>query len=295
MSPIFWTAIFVILTLTSSNYIPGTSGRRKRDKEPVFDKYDLKLIGCDVCRFVVEQVREATEEKRAEAPIVSVAVRPGKKERRSSFSEDEVQEILGDVCHRKKKVGAWLWRTDLVEHTAKSTKHNQSFVYRPITKSEKKNGGSYLLIEHHPDYYGVWDREKATVQRSCERLFEDMDVDELSVALWKGELDEAALVSLTCEELSNSCGKKNRPKLMLERDDIAFEVTDAQLVETEQMMQSMEDSGMPPMVMQSRGDMEDELREMSEELGMSEEEMNEYMDSAKDMSAGGGAQENDEF
>jgi hypothetical protein len=59
-------------------------------------------------------------------------------------------------------------------------------------------------------------------------------------------------------------------------------------METEQMMQNMEDQGLPPMVMQSREDIEEELREMAEDMDMSPEEMEAMM------SGGGAADELDD-
>ena len=67
-----------------------------------------------------------------------------------------------------------------------------------------------------------------------------------------------------------------------------YDEQDRQLMETEQMMQNMEDQGLPPMVMQSREDIEEELREMAEDMDMSPEEMEAMM------SGGGAADELDD-
>ena len=76
--------------------------------------------------------------------------------------------------------------------------------------------------------------------------------------------------------------------LKAEREDFVFDEQDRQLMETEQMMQNMEDQGLPPMVMQSREDIEEELREMAEDMDMSPEEMEAMM------SGGGAADELDD-
>ena len=63
------------------------------------------------------------------------------------------------------------------------------------------------------------------------------------------------------------------------------------LYQTEQMMQNMEEAG-SPMVMQSREDIEEEMAEMAESMGMTKEEMDAMMamggGGGDDMGGGGG-------
>ena len=250
-------------------------------------KGDLAPIACDVCEMAIESVFQAVEAKRADAPMTTAAKRPGgKKERRSSLSEADVNEALGEVCHRKKKGGEWLWHTDLVELDASAPKalpaalsERGARLHRPLTSAEKKRGARHLLVASH-EGIGKWDRETATVAKSCVKLFDSMDVDELSVALWRGGAE--------LSELTSRCKGGPRPALKAEREDFVFDEQDRQLMETEQMMQNMEDQGLPPMVMQSREDIEEELREMAEDMDMSPEEMEAMM------SGGGAADELDD-
>lgn len=47
---------------------------------------------------------------------------------------------------------------------------------------------------------GKWDHERATLMRSCENLMDDIDMEDLVVALWKHELkDDKALKKLVCK------------------------------------------------------------------------------------------------
>ena len=61
---------------------------------------------------------------------------------------------------------------------------------------------------------------------------------------------------------------------------------DEQILQTEVMMQNMEDGGMP-MVMQSRDDAMEELREGLADEGMSDEEIDAWMNRAHDGDAAG--------
>jgi len=78
--------------------------------------------------------------------------------------------------------------------------------------------------------------------------------------------------------MSNSCKGNTRVPLRKGRDrnDAPHEPQERQLVETEQMMQNMEEAG-SPMVMQSREDIEEEMREMAEDMGLTPEEMEAMM------------------
>jgi len=267
------------------------SGRRQRAKEAVQVKADVKLIECDACEMAITRAYWAVEEKRAAAPKAKVSTKPGKKVEKRLFSEDEVNDVLNEVCHRRKKGGEWLWFTDLVEvSTAKKPIGDFTF-HKGLTKAErKKEGARYLLVAETPEP-GKWDHERASLRKACENSFESMDVDDLAVALWKGEYeDPKSLVNFACKEMAGVCKSKGRPPIKPPdrvRDDAPHDPQDSKLVETEQMMQNMEEAG-SPMVMQSREDLEDEMRDMAEDMGMTKEEMDQLM-SAYSSGAGEGA------
>jgi hypothetical protein len=260
------------------------SGRRQRDKEASHVKADLKLIKCDTCEMAMEQLFNSVEEKRAAAPLTTLTVKPGKKEKKTTFSEEDVNTALLEVCHRRKKGGEWLWYTDLVEASADKKPTGAGItVHRSLNKAERKSGERFLLVAETEEP-GKWDHERATIKRSCEDLLDSVDLEDLVVALWRHDFADAnELKKTVCKEMSRSCKGNTRVPLPVgrKRDDAPHDPQEKQLVETEQMMQNMEEAG-SPMVMQSREDIEEEMREMAEEMGLSPEEMEEMM------AAGGG-------
>jgi len=264
------------------------SGRRQRDREAKAVKADLKPIACDTCEIVMDKIFEKTEAGRAAAPMVSVSVSPGKRATRSSFSEADVNDVLAEVCHRRKPGGEWAWYTDLVEAPGPQLAHGAS-LYRPLTAAEKKSGERFLLVSTTAEP-GKWDHERASILRACSNLMEeDVDQDELAVRLWRGDfVDASALKKAVCKEMSRACKGSTRKPLPKgrHREDAPHEAQDRQMLDTEQMMQNMEEAG-SPMVMQSREDIEEEMREMAEEMGMTPEEMEAMMASG----GGGGGEE----
>ena len=92
----------------------------------------------------------------------------------SQVSESAVAELLENVCNPEESAGAWVASVDIV------------------TQGEgvglQRQGG-----------IGFCKRECQTVAKSCNQLFEDLDLDELQVALWKG--------GTTAEKLQHSLCK----------------------------------------------------------------------------------------
>lgn len=249
------------------------SGRRMRDKEPLAVKSDVAAIACDVCEIAVSEAWRKVEAERAAAPVATVATRPGVKKTRSTFSEADVNTIITDVCNRRKEAGEWLWYVDLVDSKSSGS------VWRDLTKKEVKSKKTYLLVERRQRGGPIrkWDRESASVKRSCDRLFDEdiADLEDLIVPLWRG-LDEGDAKALACKELSSRCSKPRKP-VDDDRQDFEYEDQDKSLLDTERMMENMAEQGMP-MVMQSREDMMDELMENMMAEGLTEEEARDFMD-----------------
>lgn len=249
------------------------SGRRMRDKEPLAVKSDVAAIACDVCEIAVSEAWRKVEAERAAAPVMTVATRPGVKKTRSTFSEADVNTIITDVCNRRKETGEWLWYVDLVDSKSSGA------VWRDLTKKEAKSKKTYLLVERRQRGGPIrkWDRESASVKRSCDRLFDEdiADLEDLIVPLWRG-LEEADAKALACKELSSRCSKSRKP-VDDDREDFEYEDQDKTLLDTERMMENMAEQGMP-MVMQSREDMMDELMENMMAEGLTEEEARDFMD-----------------
>ena len=265
------------------------SGRRSRDKEPLAVKEDMECIKCDVCQMVASEIFDAVEKKRLEAPSEMVRPRPGAaKVQRSTFSEAEVNAIVVDACHRRKEVGEWLWHFDLVasDEAARNP-------WRGLTKKEKATGKKYLLVDRRARggdaQVRKWDRESATVKRSCDLLFDDdvADLEDFIVPLWRGTLESPKDASrLLCETLSGRCGKNKMRKPIADngREDFPFIGEATSIVETERMMQNMEEQGMP-MVMQSRDDMMQELLEGLMNEGMTEDEAKDFIEETQKSAA----------
>jgi len=222
------------------------SGRRQRDKEPLAFKGDLPCIKCDVCEIVASEVYREVEKQRDAAPMTVKNTKPGApKVQVSSFSEDDVTAILEGVCNRRKEPGEWLWYVDLVE-TAKSV-YGTGAPWRGLTKKEKASGKNYLQVYRTQRGGDIrkWDRESATVKRSCDLLLDDDvgDLEDIVVPLWRGLKDEKEFKKLLCRETTSRCGKER--KAVKEREDLEFNRQEKTLLDTERMMENMKDQGMP--------------------------------------------------
>jgi hypothetical protein len=154
--------------------------------------------------------------------------------------------------------------------------------YRGLTKKEKASQKNYLQVWRTQRGGDIrkWDRESATVKRSCDVLLDDDvgDLEDVVVPLWRGGLEEKAVKKLLCREASSRCGKDRKP--VKDREDLEFNPQEKTLLDTERMMENMKDQGMP-MVMQSREDMMEELYEQMEGEGLSRAEADAFMDSVK--------------
>ena len=49
--------------------------------------------------MAMEKLFQAVEEKRISAPSTTISIKPGRKEKKSTFSEDDVNAALLEVCH----------------------------------------------------------------------------------------------------------------------------------------------------------------------------------------------------
>ena len=222
------------------------SGRRQRDKEPLAFKGDLPCIKCDVCEIVASEVYREVEKQRDAAPMTVKNTKPGApKVQVSSFSEDDVTAVLEGVCNRRKEPGEWLWYVDLVE-TAKSV-YGTGAPWRGLTKKEKASGKNYLQVYRTQRGGDIrkWDRESATVKRSCDLLLDDDvgDLEDIVVPLWRGLKDEKEFKKLLCRETTSRCGKER--KAVKAREDLEFNRQEKTLLDTERMMENMKDQGMP--------------------------------------------------
>jgi len=210
-------AVVLIATASAQMGMEGMgmgSGRRMRDKEPLAIKGDLPCVKCDVCEIVASEVYKEAEKKRAAAPMTTKKGKPGApKEQVSSFSEQDVTTILEGVCNRRREAGEWLWYTDLVESDDESAATGAP--WRALSKKERASGKNFLRVFRSQRGGDIrkWDREAATVKRSCDALFDDdvADVEDVVVPLWRGDLTEKAFKGLVCRDLTSRCGKDRKP------------------------------------------------------------------------------------
>ena len=81
-------------------------------------------------------------------------------------------------------------------------------------------------------------------------------MDALAVALWAGKMSEAELVTAACAEWSEQCGVKRKPLKKPRKKDYTFRQKTDEEIQMEELMASMEASGMGGMSMYNRDDME---------------------------------------
>ena len=208
---------------------------------------------------------------------------------RSAFSEDDIIQTISDVCDRKRKAGEWMWTVDLTE---KLSSVKGSRYWNEPSESEiaamELNNARFLFVERR-NQVRKWDRETATVKKSCDLIFEDEleDVDQFALALWHGDVaDPEQTRELLCHHLTDRCNYETRIPIDAVigdkvRQDYEFVEIDHRVVQAEQMQQNMADMG-NPMAMHTPSEMEEILLEDMEERGMSEDEIEAYIHEEED-------------
>lgn len=263
--------------------------QRQRMREPIHVKEDLHPIMCDVCELVAFSVFFDTQEKRKEKPIVTEVKVPGKKVKKSSFSEDDIIQTISDVCDRKRKAGEWMWTVDLTQRI--SGVKGSRFWNEPSDAEKeamKTRGARFLFVERRDDVR-KWDRETATVKKSCDLIFEEEieDVDQFALALWHNEIENPEQArELLCHHLTDRCNYETRIPIDAilgdaKRVDYEFVKVDHRVVEAEQIQQNMADGG-NPMAMHTPDEMEEILLEDMEERGMTDSEIEDYVSEEED-------------
>lgn len=125
---------------------------------PKVIKEDLQLIECDVCKNVVEQLFTQTEEHRKEA---------GKKK----LEEILISEAVDNVCLSDHEKGVWMRSLDI-------TRTGAGVGLKSMSGTSK------------------CEEECVTIARSCSDLLlsgDEIDRDDLSAMLWKGNLSKKQL------------------------------------------------------------------------------------------------------
>jgi hypothetical protein len=162
--------VLAVVVICADAQMGGMPGMKKKQHKPI--KEDLKHISCDVCRLAAKEMH---------AQQNSLRLSGGKLK-----GEEELEPIIENICNPKEKEGAWVASYDLSHDAAAKT-----------------------IVLTDQEGVGHCKRECQTIAKSCANLMEDLDVDELQVALWKG-VDAEKLSAKLCTKWSSACKKKVR-------------------------------------------------------------------------------------
>jgi len=235
-------AVVLACGLTSAWAQFGMGGPPKKTFAPV--KADAGKIGCDVCEAMVR-------ESWAQASAMHVAAEPAKLE------EEKVHELLEKICNPKSSEGKWIAKMDLV--SSKDVAAGDENIVG--NTGNLKPGKEYLLLRQHASF-GHCERECETIAKACHDLAdEELDMDTLAVALWNRQQEPDALVDQLC---SDACPRKPMSK---KRKDYEFREKSDQEVKMDELMATLEASGMGGMNMYSRDDMQGMMDEYGDALG----------------------------
>lgn len=194
----------------------------KKKKKAEILPNDLPLIACEVCEKSINELYNQIEDARKKAPY-------------NKLEEIQVLELLDKVCKDNEESGEWIRRLDIVE---------------------KKESGKVYLKLTHPGGISKCEQECATVARSCSDLFdEDIDKDDLSALLWKGDHEKAEVIEKVCKKWSKRC--PNKKTVSKKRIDYVFKPISDKDLEMEQLMAKMEAAGLGGMSMYNKDDMEE--------------------------------------
>jgi len=212
------SSILVALALALA---PGTVVALKSKEKAAAVKSDVPYVRCSVCEEAVKHLHRSIKQRKEEL-----------QDSKDTLSEYEIIGMVEGICDPASADGEWISKLDMVEDLANA---------------------KIRLVEQ--EEFGECGSECKTMQRACEETMEDAAV-EVAEALYKGEMQRAALSSLVCRELSSACSRKT-PKLPASRaPGPAFVPMDPKEREMQQMMQSMQGmEGMPGMSMYSRDDL----------------------------------------
>jgi len=191
-----------------------------------------------VCERAILEAVEITETLREQAP-------------RGKLSEESVHDALEKICKPKLREGRWLTALDF-----KSTKDVPDLnspsggghiigAWNPrFAAAVAPAKGEFLIIQEHPQPGGHCEEECMTAAASCVALLEEeLDVDDLAVAAWRGETRNEALARTACLDWTNRCRKKRIP-LSQPWKDYIYKSKDASSFQMDDLMASMDAAGL---------------------------------------------------
>lgn len=199
-----------------------------KEKKAEARKEDVKYIQCQVCEAMVKQAQRSLKTLNEGAPGGKV-------------KEDVILDNLEKMCDPDLDEGDWISMIDIVE-----------------------DGDKLKLVDTHQ--IGKCTEECRTIARSCQMIAEEMDLTELSSALYLGNKNRAQLTNSICYEETRVCRGKPGP---LPKDRIPGgphqPLSEAE-ISTRNMMRSMKGSGLSGQ-MYDREALMEEMARMKEQYG----------------------------
>lgn len=200
------TALVCLLQLAAAQFggMPGMGMPEQPKAHAV--KSDVQYIKCQACEALVKQAYRHTKTKRE-------GLKPHQK-----LSESDIIEHLEQMCDPSKPEGQWISHYDIVE----------------------KGTELKLVDTGKPSKCNV---ECMTIARACAQVADELDLSDLSEALFKGA-KRSALSSEACHESTDVCRKKPPPVPKDRKLGPAHVPMSAEELQREQMMASMKAAGL---------------------------------------------------
>lgn len=124
------------------------------------DTTPLQHIGCDVCEHAIVELHHLVADERSKAPY-------------KKLDEDNIQTIMEGLCKPDTPYGKWIRTLDIVPESV-----------------NKKT----MLRLTSPGGLSKCKKECSLIATSCENLLEnDIEFDDLSTMLWKGQVSAEKL------------------------------------------------------------------------------------------------------
>jgi hypothetical protein len=167
----------------------------------------VNFIGCEVCNKAVETAFKLTAAAREAAPY-------------KKLSEDAIESILTGICNPEVEYGRWILKQDILET------------------------GNKLVLKEQSGQQKCKDECKS-IQKSCENLFGDeLDVEALSILLWKNKANIKTAQDQACKQWSTRCTKPVSVPSKYKRVDHPFTEMSEKDIEMEKVMASMKAQGL---------------------------------------------------
>eukprot|EP00878_Enallax_costatus_P001617 GHUV01001768.1.p1 GENE.GHUV01001768.1~~GHUV01001768.1.p1 ORF type:complete len:313 (+),score=74.73 GHUV01001768.1:240-1178(+) len=197
----------ILLFSTASAMMPGMGMGMGPDKpKAAAIKSDTKFIKCQVCEAVVKQATRRVKAMRSE-------LKPGTK-----LEESSIIEFLENICSTIKPDGLWITHYDIVE-----------------------DGDKLKLVDTGSP--SKCNTECATIARACSDVTEDLDLSDLSEALFAGK-SRSSITQLACYDMSDACKVKPPPVLKDRKPGPAHVPMSEEESKHEEMMAKMKAAGL---------------------------------------------------